>query len=421
VNVADQARRYGTQLDLLNFLLADVRGGLGPYVSVFLLTQAHWDQATIGAVLTVSGLIGITLHAPVGALIDVTYRKRGLLVAGVAALSASALAIAWVPTVPMVLAADIAMAVLGAVFAPTVAAITLGLVGRDELAARLGRNAACDRAGNIFIAGLAGLVGWLHGQRAVFHLVPFFAVLTAGAVLSIPARAIDHARARGLDGPDADGREHPAGWRVLIDRRPLLVLAIGIALFHFANAPMLPLLGQKLALAHPGQETVLLSAAIMISQLVSIPVALLVGARADRWGRKPFLLVAFAALPVRGLLYAAGDHAALLLAVQALDGLSLGILDALVALVLADVMRGTGRYNASRGMIGTVQGVGGSLSNVAAGFLVVEAGYGAAFQTLATVGLAAFILMLAAMPETANARAADARRATARSRSRRGA
>ena len=38
--------RYGAQLDWLNFFLADVRGGLGPYVGVFLLTQAHWDQAT---------------------------------------------------------------------------------------------------------------------------------------------------------------------------------------------------------------------------------------------------------------------------------------------------------------------------------------------------------------------------------------
>jgi hypothetical protein len=57
---------YRAQLDWLNFFLADVRGGLGPYVGVFLLTQAHWDQATIGAVLTVSGLIGIAFHAPVG-------------------------------------------------------------------------------------------------------------------------------------------------------------------------------------------------------------------------------------------------------------------------------------------------------------------------------------------------------------------
>ena len=144
--------RYGAQLDWLNFFLADVRGGLGPYVGVFLLTQAHWDQATLGAVLTVSGLIGIAAHAPIGALIDATRFKRGLLIAGVAALTASALAIAWAPTLPVVLAADIVMAVLGAVFAPTVAAITLGLVGRAGLAERLGRNAACDRAGNSELA-----------------------------------------------------------------------------------------------------------------------------------------------------------------------------------------------------------------------------------------------------------------------------
>src|SRR4029450_10826741 len=95
------------------------------------------------------------------------------------------------PALPAVLAEHIVMAVLGAVFAPTVAAITLGLVGRVGLAERLGRNAACDRAGNIFIGGLAGLVGWALGQRAVFHLVPLFAVLTTLTVLAIPTGAID--------------------------------------------------------------------------------------------------------------------------------------------------------------------------------------------------------------------------------------
>src|SRR3954462_10345230 len=104
---------YGGSLDWLNFLLADVRGGLGPYVSVFLLTEGHWDQATIGAVLTVSGIIGIALHTPVGALIDATHAKRGLIIGGACPLSACALAIAWAPPLPIVLAADIIMAVLG--------------------------------------------------------------------------------------------------------------------------------------------------------------------------------------------------------------------------------------------------------------------------------------------------------------------
>jgi MFS family permease len=388
--------RYDARLDRLNFLLADVRGGLGPYVGVFLVTRAGWDQATLGAVLTVSGLLGVTLQAPVGALIDATRRKRALLLAGVAALAASALAIAWAPTLPVVLAADLAMAVLGAVFAPTVAAITLGLVGSEGLARRLGRNAALDRAGNVFAAGL---VGWAVSQRAVFHLTPLFAAATAAAVLSIPARAIDHERARGLDGERARPGP-PAGWGVLLRRGPLPVLAAGLALFHFANAPLLPLLGQRLALAHPAAATALLSAAIVTAQLVSVPAALLVGARADRWGRRPLLLAGFAALPLRGLLYAASDHPGWLAAAQALDGISLGALDALLPLVLADVTRGTGRYNAARGVVGTVQGVGGSLSNAAAGLVVARAGYDAAFLALAAVGLVALLLVLAAVPET---------------------
>ena len=160
--------------------------------------------------LTVSGLIGITLHAPIGAIIDATHHKRGLIIAGTCALAASALAIAWAPTFPVVLSADILMAVAGAIFAPTVAAITLGMTPQQALPPRLGRNAAFDRAGNIFIAVLAGLVGWAFSQRAVFYLVPFFAVLTTlRPVLSIPAHAIDHDRARGLVHSSATDNENP--------------------------------------------------------------------------------------------------------------------------------------------------------------------------------------------------------------------
>lgn len=139
-------------LDWLNFFLADVRGGLGPYLNVFLLTRMDWSQAAIGAVLTTSGLIGVMAHPAVGVFIDNTRAKRALIIAGVLLLSCCGLAIVWMPVTPVVLIADIFMAVLGGVFAPTVAAITLGMFGREALAARLGRNAAFDRAGNIFIA-----------------------------------------------------------------------------------------------------------------------------------------------------------------------------------------------------------------------------------------------------------------------------
>jgi MFS family permease len=391
---------YRAPLDWLNFFLADVRGGLGPYLGVFLLTQANWNPATIGAVLTVSGLIGITLHTPIGALIDATHFKRGLIIVGTCALAVSALAIAWSPTFPVVLTADILLAIAGAIFAPTVAAITLGVMQQRALPARLGRNAAFDRAGNIFIAILAGLVGWAFSQRTVFYLVPLFAVLTTLAVLSIPAHAIDHDRARGLD-HSSPKHEKPLGWSVLLERQPLLILTAANALFHFANAPMLALLGQKLALAHPGLETALTSACIITAQLVTIPVALWVGWKANSWGRKALLLIGFGALPIRGVLYTLSDNAAWLVSVQVLDGMAAGTLDALIPLVLADVMRGTGRYNLARGMLGTVQGVAGSLSNIVAGALVVGFGYSPTFLALAAVAVMGFLVLLMAMPETA--------------------
>jgi predicted MFS family arabinose efflux permease len=392
------------RLDAVNFFLADVRGALGAFVGVFLLTEAAWTAGEIGAVLTLSGLIGIALHTPVGAIIDATHAKRALLVGGAVLLAVCAIAIERKPAGPVVFLADVTMAVLGGVFAPTVAALTLGLVPTHDFAARLARNAIFDRAGNIFIAALVGLVGWWWSQRTTFYLVPMFAALSAAAVLSIPAAAIDHQRARGLADREQSrppGTASPPWWKLLLRHRPLLVLAATAAIFHFANASMLPLAGQKLALAHPGLETLLLSACILIAQLVTIPVAFVVGSRADRWGRKPLLVIACLALALRGLVFAAADSAPVLLSAQVLDGVSAGILDILIPLLLADLVGGSGRYSMSRGMVSTVQGVGGSLSNVAAGALVVWAGYGVAFAALAAVALAALGLVIVAMPETA--------------------
>jgi MFS family permease len=328
------------RLDALNFFLADVRGGLGPFVSVFLLTVANWTPEQIGAVLTASGLIGISLHTPVGAFIDATRGKRALIVAGVSLLALCAIAIERAPTVPVVFVADLIMAVLGGVFAPTVAAITLGLVAQRDFAERLARNAVFDRIGNLSIAALVGLVGWWFSQQTTFYLIPLFALLSAWAVLSIPASAIDHGRARGFT-----QRQHvvraESWWRLLLEHKSLLVLAATAATFHFANASMLPLAGQKLALAHPGYEATLVSACILVAQLVMVPIALLVGLKADVWGRKPLLLAACLALAVRGMVFASFDDAAVLVAAQILDGISVGIIDILIPLMLADIVVAT--------------------------------------------------------------------------------
>jgi len=396
---------YRRSLDWLNFFLADVKGGLGPYLGIYLLTEQHWNQAAIGVVATVAGIVGLIIHAPVGAFIDATRWKRGVVVAGVGVLSVSALAMAAAPIFPVVLTAQTMMGIAGAVFGPAIAAITLGMLGARGLAYRMGRNAAFDHAGNVFIAVVAGGVGWWFSQSAVFCLVPIFSVLAAFAVLSIPARAIDHARARGLearglDRSPSEAHEQPSSWMMLITCKPVLIFATCVALFHFANAPMLPLVGQKLALANQGAETALMSACIVAAQLVMLPMALLVGAKADAWGRKPIFLAAFAILPLRGVLYTLADDPSWLVAVQLLDGVGAGIFGALTPLVLADLTRGTGRYNVTQGAVATAQGIGASLSSTVAGLIVVRAGYSSAFLSLAAVALVTLIIFLLAMPET---------------------
>jgi hypothetical protein len=298
--------------------------------------------------------------------------------------------------------ANALMAMVGGVFGPAIAALTLGLYRRAELARRIGRNAAFDHAGNVAIAAVAGIVGWVFSQRAVFLLVPAFAALAAMAVWSIPAGAIDHRRARGAEpGGRHDRRERaPSSLSILVTCRPLLVYAGCTILFHFANAPLLPLVGQKLALAHPDLATAMMSSCIIAAQAIMLAVALLVGYGADRWGRKPVLLVGFAILPLRALLYTLSDDSAWLIGVQLLDGVGAGIFGVITPLVLADLTRGTGRYNLALGAVATAQGIGAASSGLAAGPIVDHFGYSAAFMAASAVASAALLVLAGLMPET---------------------
>ena len=187
---------------------------------------------------------------------------------------------------------------------------------------------------------------------------------------------------------------------MLVTCQPLLVFAVCVALFHFANAAMLPLVGQKLAQQDLNRGTALMSGCIVGAQVVMVPMAALVGAKADAWGRKRLFLAGFAVLGLRGLLYTVSDSPFWLLTVQTMDGVGAGLFGALFPLIVADLTRGTGHYNVSLGAIATAQGIGASLSNAVAGLIVVQAGYDAAFLTLAAIALAGLALFWWAMPET---------------------
>ena len=386
-------------LDALNFLSADVRNLFGPFINLYLVTGQGWTQTDVGLVSTGSGLLGIALQTPIGAAIDVTRAKRGVIVATMAAMSVAALVMVAHPTFwPMALATGI-LSLASDAFVPAVAAITLGLVTREALARRLGRNSAFDHGGNIAIALVAGAVGTAFSQRTVFLLVPFFAALTAAAVLTIPARAIDHDRARdlGKSGVD-DGAAQGLG--ILFRTPTLAIFALCAFFFHFANAPLLPLVGQKLALQYPKEATAMMSFCMVAAQGVMLPIALVVGWNADRWGRRPIFLIAFSALPIRAALYTLSDNAFWLLGVQLLDGVGAGIYQALTPLVIADIMRGTGRYNLAQGAVATTQGVGAAISALAAGEVTDRFGYSVAFLFLGAAAAVAWLAFVAFMPET---------------------
>jgi MFS family permease len=390
-------------LDAVNFLLSDVRGAMGPYLNVFLVTQQHWSLSQVGLVTTISGLLGLAVQTPIGAAIDETRAKRGAIVLALAVLGIGAVIIfAW-PTFWPVLLANSLMAIVGDVFGPAVAALTLGLYARNQLARRMGRNSAFDHAGNVAIAVVAAGIGYAFSQRAVFLLVPVLAVLAAIAVLSIPAKAIDYNRARDLNGEHdgAAAAPSPAGYGILFKSRPLVIFGLCVMLFHLANAALLPLVGQKLATAYPDEATAMMSACIVAAQAVMLPIALLVGRTADSWGRKPLFLAGFAILPIRAVLYTLSDNSFWLVGVQLLDGVGAGIFGALTPLVIADIMRGTGRYNLAQGAIATVQGIGASLSGLAAGVIVDHFGYSAAFLAAGGAATAALAIFALRMPETA--------------------
>ncbi|WP_244507479.1 MFS transporter [Methylobacterium phyllostachyos] len=383
----------------MNVLLIDVNGAIKPYLNVYLYVHRGWDDASVGLVSTVSGIVGIAAQTPIGTAIDAVRDKRVILLGALIALSLATLLIALFPQFWPVLIASCVLAAVGGMLSPAIATLTLGLFPAESLARRFGRNAALERTGNVAIAALIGLVGWLFPDRAVFLLVPVCAIVSAAALYAIPRRAIDARRARG--GGDGDGDQAPAKWRTLLTCRPLMVFAACVALFHFANAPLLTLVAQEIGKARPDWSSIIVSVCIIGAQAVMVPMGLIVGRRAERWGRKPLLVIGFAALPVRALLYLVWRDPFWLIAVQCLDGIGAGLLSAVKPLVLADITRGTGRYNAAHGLIGTVQGAGASLSFVIAGTLVQLVGFDAAYLACAAVAVAALGVLVTLMPETA--------------------
>jgi MFS family permease len=384
-------------LDWLNFFLADVIGGVGPFLAIFLTSSQHWDPGAAGIALTIGGVATVLARGPCGALVDAILWKRTLIAAGAGAVAIASIALTLWPSFWPVAAAQALNGIADAVFPLAVSAISLGIVGSKGFTARVGRNEAWNHAGNVVTAVIAGLAGYLIAPAAVLWMVAALSAASAVTAFTIDPKAIDHEMARGEEGRQG---QPPEPLSLLFENKPLLWFTAAITLFHFANAAMLPLAGEKLSVGKPAASPLFISLCILTAQMVMVPMAILVGRKADAWGRKPLFLAGFAALPLRGLLFALTDDPFSVVAIQILDGVGAGIFGALFYIVVADLTRGSGHYNLAQGAAGASWGLGAALSNGVAGIIVNGFGFSAAFFFLAVCALGAFAIFFLAVPES---------------------
>jgi MFS family permease len=386
-------------LDWLNFFLANVQTGFGPFIASY-LTANKWTQGEIGVALSVGTATAMLSQVPAGALIDALRNKKGAGAAAIIAIAACALLLAASPTLLPVLAAELFHGFASCMLTPAIAAISFALVGHRALGDRLGRNARFASIGSAFAAAAMGAFGEYSSARAVFWLT---AALTVPALIALSM--IEHtghaAGARAEPRPNSPPEpEHRESIGSLLRDRRVLIFAACIALFHLSNAAMLNLAAGEVTAHMSDNVQLVIAACIIVPQMVVAALSPWVGRSAERWGRRPLLLFGFAALPVRALLFAGVSSPYLLVPVQLFDGISAAVFGVMLPLIAADVAGGKGHYNLCIGLFGLTAGIGATLSTLAAGFVADRFGNTVSFIGLAAAGALAVLLVWAALPET---------------------
>ena len=396
-DTAPGKQRSVRALEWLNFFLADVQTGLGPFLAAY-LASSGWNPSSVGYVLTFGGLVGVAMQTPAGAVIDAVHRKRTLLAINLGVLVAGAFLLMGRLSPWRAYSAQFLIGSSGPFLGPTVAAITLGIVGAASFDKQFGKNQAFNAAGNVFTALLVAYVSYQFGYRAIFAVAALHAVPAAVSLFGIDARQIDYARARGAI--EKEGKINTEGWSALLKDRILVYFLATAFLFHLANAAMLPELGEMLSKDNLKAAAPFMSACIIVTQLVIAISAAWIGKRAATKGRKTLLLLGFCVLPIRGVLYTLTHAVGALIAIQTLDGVANAIFGIVSILVVKDRTQGTGRFNVAAGSLATMVGIGAALSTTIGGVLIQHLGYQASFLGLAGIALLAFAVLWFAIPET---------------------
>ncbi|WP_316191058.1 MFS transporter [Bradyrhizobium sp. SZCCHNS2096] len=224
----------------VNFFMADMQSGIGPFLGVFLVERG-WTSGVIGTAMSIGNVAGMLITTPVGGFIDASHHKRAwVIVPGIAVVLGSSVILLsqnfWA-----VAASQIATSIAGAAIVPAVTGITLGMVGQKGFNRQNGRNQAFNRSGNMIGAAASGLLGWKLGYFSVFALSALFGAITVACVLLIRPGSINDHAARGNN--EDDPKSQPSGLTVLLRHKPLLVLGLALAVFHLGNAAIIPFYG----------------------------------------------------------------------------------------------------------------------------------------------------------------------------------
>lgn len=299
--------------------------------------------------------------------------------------------------------AQILQGATAGVLTPAIGAISLGLVGRAAIAVRTGRNYRYAAAGHALTAALLGAVGAYVAKSAIFVAAAALCIPALIALSFIRSDEIDYARARNAKTIKHDhGKEVGTATRVLdLCKNRKLALFIGATvLFQFADASILPLVGENLAMSLGPRAAVWLSGLIIVPQIIVAIFAPWVGYHSEKSGRKPLLLIGFGLEPIRALLLAFSSSYPLLLLGQSLSGITGAIIGVLTTVVVADLTAGTGRFNLAMGMLGALSGVAAALSTGLTGYVFQAIGPRLGYLPLAMVAAAATVLLWMFLSET---------------------
>lgn len=396
-----EKRKSVHALEATNFFLADVQTGLGPFLAAY-LAGAGWQPGRVGMALTVGGLITVVLQTPAGAIVDQLRSKRLILVVASAVLALGAVLLSVTAAPWAVYTSQVLIGGAAPFLGPTLAAVTMGIVGVTFFDRQFGKNQSFNSAGNVACALLIAGMSHLFGNRAIFITAAVLTIPTVLAIRAIKSKDINYDLARG-GAEQVDGKEIAARVSVLkklLGDRILLVFLVCAFLFHFANAAMLPQLGEMLSHGARATAAPFMSACIIVTQVVIMCLAPAIGRFANLHGRKPLLLLGFGVLPIRALLYTLTHNPESLIAIQLLDGVANAIFSVVSILVVADRTRATGRFNLVQGSLATAVGVGAALSTTFGGKLIQHFSYRISFLSLGVIATLAFVLLWAAIPET---------------------